>query len=94
MLTDYSLIATDEAGNEFKMHGLVQLSARKWLEAVGQLETFKQQYIERMASSFPTGKYENWATCRSLFAHVQVALSYRPSENTAETWATLLHNGG
>lgn len=94
MLRDYCFIVTDEAGDQFEMHGLVQLSTRKWLEASGQLETFKQQCIERLAASFPTGEYENWATCRSLFAHVQVVLSYRPSKDTVETWATLLHNGG
>ncbi len=94
VLRDYCLILTDEAGDQFKMHGLVQLSTRKWLETFGQQETFKQEFIERMATSFPTGEYENWAACRSLFAHVQVALGYRPSEDTAEIWATLLHNGG
>ena len=94
MLRDYCLIIANEAGDQFEMHGLVQLSTRKWLEAAGELETFKQQFIERMAASFPTGEYENWATCRSLFAHVQVALGYRPSEETVKRWATLLHNGG
>ncbi|KAK4032308.1 kinesin light chain [Parachaetomium inaequale] len=94
MLRDYCLIATNEVGDEFEMHGLVQLSTRRWLEASEQLEAFTQRYIERMAASFPTGQYENWATCRGLFAHVQVSLGYRPSESTTETWATLLHNGG
>ncbi|KAK4183100.1 kinesin light chain, partial [Podospora australis] len=94
MLRDYCLIVADEAGDEFEMHGLVQLSTRRWLEVYGEQETFKQQYIERIATSFPTGEYENWAQCRSLFAHVQVALGYRPSENTAVRWAKLLHNGG
>ncbi|KAK4119841.1 TPR-like protein, partial [Parathielavia appendiculata] len=94
MLRDYCLIAVDEAGDEFEMHGLVQLSTRRWLEAFGQQETFKQQYIERMAASFPTGEYENWATCRGLFAHVQVVLGYRPSGEMIETWAELLYNGG
>ncbi|KAK3376527.1 hypothetical protein B0T24DRAFT_648420 [Lasiosphaeria ovina] len=94
MLRDYCLIAVDEGGDEFEMHGLVQLSTRRWLEAFGQQETFKRQYIERIAASFPTGKYENWATCQSLFVHVQVALGYRPGEDMLETWATLLHNGG
>jgi tetratricopeptide (TPR) repeat protein len=94
MLRDYCLIVADEAEDEFEMHGLVQLSTRRWLEAHGQQETFKQQCIERMAASFPTGEYENWAVCRDLFAHVQVALSYRPGEDTLETWATLFHNGG
>ena len=94
MLRDYCLICADEAGDEFEMHGLVQLSTRRWLEANGREETFKQQFIEQMAASFPTGRYENWATCRSLFAHVQAALGYRPREDTVERWATLLHNGG
>ncbi|KAK4148826.1 kinesin light chain [Chaetomidium leptoderma] len=94
MLRDYCLIVADEAGDEFEMHGLVQLSTRRWLEAFGQQETFKQRCIERIAASFPTGEYENWATCRRLFAHVQVALEYRPSEDIAVKWAILLYNGG
>ncbi|KAK4149742.1 P-loop containing nucleoside triphosphate hydrolase protein [Chaetomidium leptoderma] len=94
MLRDYSLIVTDAGGDQFEMHRLVQLSTRRWLRACGQLETFKQQCIERMAASFPTGEYENWATCRSLFAHLQVVLGYRPNEKTVEIWAMLLHNGG
>ncbi|KAK3690585.1 hypothetical protein B0T22DRAFT_491771 [Podospora appendiculata] len=94
MLRDYCLITTNEVGDEFEMHGLVQLSTRRWLEAFGREEVFKKQYIERLTASFPTGQYENWATCRSLFAHVQVAFGYQPSEDTLEIWATLLHNGG
>ncbi|KAK3688933.1 hypothetical protein B0T22DRAFT_512886 [Podospora appendiculata] len=94
MLRDYCLITTNEVGDEFEMHGLVQLSTRRWLEAFGREEVFKKQYIERLTASFPTGQYENWVTCRSLFAHVQVAFGYRPSEDTLGIWATLLHNGG
>ncbi|KAB5515657.1 hypothetical protein GE09DRAFT_1179411 [Coniochaeta sp. 2T2.1] len=94
MLNDYCLIVADGVGDQFEMHGIVQLSTRRWLESFGQQETFKQQYIERMAASFPTGEYENWVTCGSLFAHVQVVLEYQPSEDTVEIWATLLHNGG
>ncbi|KAK3947628.1 P-loop containing nucleoside triphosphate hydrolase protein [Pseudoneurospora amorphoporcata] len=52
------------------------------------------QYIERMAASFPTGQFENWAICRTLFAYARVALDYQPSENTVESWAILLYNGG
>jgi hypothetical protein len=94
MLRDYCLIVADEAGDELEMHGLVQLSTRGWLKASGQQETFKQQCIDRMAVSFPTAEYENWPTCRSRFAHVQVILGYRPNDETVETWASLLHNGG
>ncbi|VBB77139.1 Putative protein of unknown function [Podospora comata] len=93
MLRDYCLIVVDGAGNNFEMHGLIQLSMRRWLEVFGEQEAFKQQYIDRLAASFPTGNYENWAICQSLFAHVQMALGYRPSENREERWATVLYNG-
>ncbi|KAK4182012.1 hypothetical protein QBC35DRAFT_536746, partial [Podospora australis] len=94
MLREYCLVTTNADGDEFEMHGLVQLSTRIWLKAYEQQETFKQQYIKQMAESFPPGEYQNWGKCQGLFAHVQVALDYRPDENTAERWATLLHNGG
>ncbi|KAH6641838.1 P-loop containing nucleoside triphosphate hydrolase protein [Chaetomium tenue] len=95
MLRNYCLIVADETGDNFEMHRLVQLSTKRWLEAFGQHETFKQRCIERLAASFPpTGEYENWATCRSLFAHVQVAASYLPSDDMTEVWAALLCRGG
>lgn len=95
MLRDYCLVSTDEEGDVFEMHGLVQLSTRRWLEARGLQETFKEQFVRRMATSFPTGDYSNWATCRRLFAHVEIAMGHRPADGEAEeAWAKLLHNGG
>ena len=84
MLRDYCLIVAAEGSDTFEMHGLVQLSTRRWLEAFGRQETFKQQFIQRMAASFPPAEYENWATCRSLFPHVEVALGYGTSVDTLE----------
>ncbi|KAL6904231.1 TPR-like protein [Trichoderma evansii] len=94
MLRNYCLITTNKEGDKFEMHRLVQLSMKNWLKAFGLQEMFEQQYIELMAESFPTGEYENWAICRDLFAHIQVALDYRLDENMLEEWATLCHNGG
>ena len=95
MLRDYCLISANEEGDEFEMHGLVQLAMRKWLAIDGQQETFKNLYIEIMADSFPMGKYEDWhqdwPTCQRLFAHVQVALNYEPAEDIVRVWAVLLH---
>ncbi|KAK5987383.1 Kinesin light chain 1 [Cladobotryum mycophilum] len=93
MLRDYCLITMNEEGDIFKMHGLVQLSTRKSLDASGLQEPFKQQFIERLAAAFPTGDYSNWATCQTLFAHVEAAVNYRPSDSSLESWATLLYNG-
>ncbi len=78
----------------FEMHGLVQLSTRKWLEAFGLQEKFKQQFVKQMAGWFPTGDYSNWATCQRLFAHVEAAMTYRPAEGEAEeSWAELIQWG-
>ncbi|KAH8894462.1 hypothetical protein GQ53DRAFT_839546 [Thozetella sp. PMI_491] len=74
ILREFCLIHTNREGDEFEMHGLVQLSTRKWLSLHGEQETFKQQYIERIAARFPTGQYENWPTCQKLFLHVQKAV--------------------
>ena len=94
MLRDYCLITANEEGGVLEMHGLVQLSTRKWLETCGLQETFKHQYIERMAESFPAGDLSHWATCQRLFAHVEAATDYRPVDgNSQEIWATLLFNG-
>ncbi len=97
MLRNYCLIVAAEASDSFEMHSLVQLSTRRWLEVLGRQETFKQQFIERMAASFPAGFYQNYhqnlATCRSLFAHVQVALGYGTSLDTlakgGSSWSLL-----
>ncbi|KAI8649734.1 NB-ARC domain-containing protein [Fusarium keratoplasticum] len=59
-LRDYCLIILSEAENTFEMHGLVQLSTRRWLKAHGLQERFQEQYITVMADAFPIGNYENW----------------------------------
>lgn len=94
ILRNYCLISVNENGDKFEMHRLVQLSIKSWLKAFGLQETFMQQYITRMAASFPLQTYENWAICRDLFAHVQVALDYRPNDDTLKDWATLCYKGG
>jgi hypothetical protein len=96
LLRNYCLITCNMDGDKFEMHRLVQLSMKNWLKTFGKetLEKLEHQYIERMAASFPTGEYENWATCGELFAHAQVALDYQPSDDKLKEWAMLCYNGG
>ncbi|KAH6869395.1 hypothetical protein B0T10DRAFT_568921 [Thelonectria olida] len=95
MLRDYCLVTVTEGEDLFEMHGLVQLSTRRWLEASNLQETFKDQYIALMAGWFPTGDYEHWGTCKTLFPHAEAALEHRPkNDGVKETWAGLLYNGG
>ncbi|KAH7119546.1 hypothetical protein B0J11DRAFT_582076 [Dendryphion nanum] len=91
-LRNFCFVSVDIDGTSFEMHALVQLATRKWLEANGTLEQWKQQFINNLCAAFPTGKYENWARCQALFAHAKAAAGQKPEgrESLAQ-WATLLY---
>ena len=92
ILRNYSFISIDTDGN-FEMHALVQLATRTWLEASGQLEKWKQQYIKSLSAEFPTGEYQNWKKCQALFPHAKSAVTQQPrTEGALREWALLLHN--
>ena len=63
ILRNYSFIFINVDIITFEMHGLVQLAIQKWLEAHGQLERWKQQYIKNLCIEFPIGEHENWVKC-------------------------------
>ncbi|MCJ1274918.1 hypothetical protein MMC21_002716, partial [Puttea exsequens] len=92
ILRDYSFISV-ETNRTFEMHALVQLATRKWLEASGQLEKWKQQYIRNLSVKFPVGEYENWTRCQALFPHAKSAITQQPrADGSLREWALLLHN--
>ncbi|GAM42311.1 hypothetical protein TCE0_044f16170 [Talaromyces pinophilus] len=93
-LRDYSFISVGEDRTVFSMHRLVQLTVRMWLKTYGQMELWKERFINNLCQEFPTSDYENWKTCRSLFPHVKSALFQRPeSQECLRKWATLLYRG-
>ncbi|KAL4946533.1 P-loop containing nucleoside triphosphate hydrolase protein [Aspergillus oleicola] len=93
-LRDYSFIATNEDSTVFTMHRLVQLTVRTWLKAHGQDEMWKNRFISDLHGEFPTGEYEYWERCRSLFPHVRSAALHRPkSEDSLRNWAAPLYRG-
>jgi tetratricopeptide (TPR) repeat protein len=92
-LRNYSLIRVTTDSCTFEMHRLVQFATQKWLEGRGQLEAWKEQYIDNLCTAFPTGEYENWAQCQALFPHAKSALLQQPeSEESLRRWALLLYN--
>lgn len=94
ILRNYCLISLNKTGDVFGMHSLVQLATRKWLDVDQRTETFKQQFISRMARQFPTGDYSNWGRCQTLFAHAEGAINHRPiGGKPLEEWALVLFNG-
>jgi tetratricopeptide (TPR) repeat protein len=92
-LRNYSFISANTDKTTFEMHRLVQLATRAWLNAHGQLERWKRQFVKNLAVEFPIGEYENWERCQSLFPHAKSAVSQRPDEkDSLREWASLLHN--
>ena len=94
VLRNFSFIFANADTATFEMHRLVQLAMRKWLEANGQLEKWKQQFIRNLCAKFPTGKFENWVTCQALFPHAKSAAVQRPEEQNSRSllkWASLLY---
>ncbi|KAI3326362.1 putative kinesin [Xylariaceae sp. AK1471] len=91
-LHDYSFICITENGLTFEMHGLVQLATRRWLEAKGQQERWKNEFISRLCAQLPTGRYENWGKTRVLLPHARSAAAQRPKvEASLREWASVLH---
>ncbi|KAK8071290.1 hypothetical protein PG997_011493 [Apiospora hydei] len=86
-LRDYSFISAVGDGKTFEMHSLVQLATKRWLEAEGQQEKWKSEFIHRLDVQLPTGAYENWATCRALLPHTVSAAAQRPKdEASSKDW--------
>ncbi|KAJ5738012.1 hypothetical protein N7493_001167 [Penicillium malachiteum] len=93
ILRDYSLISVTENGMFFTLHRLVQLSVQRWLKAHGQIEAFKERFLERLFQEAPqlSGEYENRGRYQSLYPHIKSAISQRPeSPNFKRKWAILL----
>lgn len=94
VLQDFGLIAVDEEKNLFSLHNHVQESTITWLRARGELEMFRQDYVELLATAFPVGDFPHWETCEKLALHVEVAVNYQPEDQISlMKWASLLHKG-
>ncbi|KAI1157256.1 P-loop containing nucleoside triphosphate hydrolase protein [Nemania serpens] len=92
VLRDYSFISTTGNKLTFEMHSLVQLATRRWLEAAGQQERWKNEFISRLCAQLPTGEYENWGECRVLLPHARSAAAQRPkAEASLREWASILY---
>jgi tetratricopeptide (TPR) repeat protein len=75
-LISFSLIRAEIRGQSFEMHRLVQLSIRQWLKLHGQLDRWVKESRNVMEKAFPSGDYENWATCQMLFPHFKEMIKF------------------
>jgi hypothetical protein len=76
VLIGFSFIRSQNDGDSFDMHPLVQLSTKKWLELHGEMDQRKEEALSLLSQTLPTGEYENWTVCEVLEPHVQHILRY------------------
>lgn len=58
----------------FSMHGLVQLSMRRWLKQEGQDHDFAKKALALLAEAFPDGSFKTWKECSALAVHAESVL--------------------
>ena len=91
ILRNYSLIMTNEHGDSFFMHRLVQLWLKTWLQRVGELEKWKVKFLSILSAAFPGDPYTDMEKCKNLFPHAVLAIDYRPADVVyLELYATVL----
>ena len=59
ILQKFSLISTEDGRSKYKLHRLVQLATRQWLEIQGKKEKWQEQAILVLADRFPVGEFSN-----------------------------------
>jgi tetratricopeptide (TPR) repeat protein len=84
MLRDYSLVIVAADEKTFEMHGLVQLATRKWLHSHDQATKWLELALQVLATAFPSGQPETWATCRILLPHSTKLLDYKVDKDEAK----------
>jgi len=92
MLKAFSLI-TEDKGNCFDMHRLVQLVTRRWLEREGAMYQFAEQALLVVSQNYPYGKHENRAICSAYLPHAYAVLKFEGNGSRDERLAraSLLH---
>lgn len=85
LLREYSLISISTDTTLLGMHRMVQLATHDWLTAHTRLEFWRDHFVNELYHRFPEGKFENWAQCQEMFAHVLRAELEKPSDEIL-TW--------
>ncbi|KAJ4179575.1 hypothetical protein NW767_014587 [Fusarium falciforme] len=94
-LRGYSLVAVTADSESFEMHALVQFCTRVWLSSSCDTQRWERKFLKVMSELYPSGEYENWATCQCLDPHVEVIMKEEPGDSKdVLRWAGLLTNIG
>ncbi|KAK4898080.1 hypothetical protein LTR49_027892 [Elasticomyces elasticus] len=92
VLRSFSFVSRTASAQEWEMHRLVQDATLVWLEGYGRLNEIRERFVHHLYMSIPTGNFENWSLCRTLFPHAKSASEQRPvSANALLEWALVMY---
>ncbi|KAI0407259.1 P-loop containing nucleoside triphosphate hydrolase protein [Xylaria palmicola] len=90
-LRNFCLIKVHETGDEFEMHGLVQLATRKWLDIRKKTEEYKMQYLYRLNDALPETSVVLWANYGTFSPHFTRVMNNQPiDKKSIERWIMVL----
>lgn len=90
-LRGYCLIASDMEGRTFEMHRLVQFAMKRWLEAFGQLDVWRRNFLRTLFTKCPKPRLEQWSTWEVLLPHAEAAELDEPEdEESLQIWSDVL----
>ncbi|KAF2464739.1 TPR-like protein [Lindgomyces ingoldianus] len=78
LLKKYAFLSQDVKSNGYRMHRLVQLSLRKWLESTSRFTRTKEESLLAILEALPTPDQEDWIKSRVLLPHAEAILSFAP----------------
>jgi tetratricopeptide (TPR) repeat protein len=92
-LRSFLFISDTASARSWQMHRLVQDATQVWLCDKGSFAKTFHLFVHRLWTSFPTGDFDNWPLCGTLFPHARSAAEHRPVQQKALLeWASMMYN--
>jgi tetratricopeptide (TPR) repeat protein len=93
ILRSFLFISDTTSARSWQMHRLVQDATQAWLCENGNFEKPFHLFVHRLWTSFPTGDFNNWPVCETLFPHARSAVEHAPvNQEVLLEWASLMYN--
>jgi len=91
ILKAYAFITQNGAQNAYHIHPLVQLAARNWLRESGDLGSWVEKVVDRVAQEFPSPVHGNRDRWLKYLPHASQLLQLQEATNGRSEGSQLLH---
>ena len=83
MLRSFSFVSDTADAQSWGMHRLVQDATQDWLNGRKDYSEALIRFVHRLFALFPTGDFQNWEICRTLFPHAKNIAEQEPVDQSA-----------